>query len=494
MHRVLIVDDDQTIRGVLSDMVKAAGAYETDFAVDGREGLEKVKSGGFDLIFTDIKMPRMGGLEFMQKVRRQDPTIPVVVITAYSYLETAISAMRQGAADFITKPFTFSDIRHILQKVIRERELIKGFAVSGGKDAVVETLNSELYRKLQEINTLFTLSVELDELKDNASIFSRLVSMVARLMKAKKVALGLLEGGEIENRHAIGISHLERLPLEGSVYEEVLDTKSHVLLEVGEENPLNGYPLEAEFLVCPLILNGDVLGFLSITDKTDGYGFADEEINLALTLIHKACLRLENNALYEITYSNLINTLKTLILTVEARDSYTKQHSERVTRLSLEIAEVISCSREEKDALRFAGYLHDIGKIGVRDMVLLKPGGLTEEEFEEIKKHPVVGDNIISPLGSFPLERLLIRHHHERFDGRGYPDGLEGEEIPLIARILSVADTYDSMTTTRPYRKGQCHRTAIEEIKKCSRGQFDPEVVKAFMLTPTGRGGDTGAR
>ncbi|VAX27374.1 hypothetical protein MNBD_NITROSPIRAE02-26 [hydrothermal vent metagenome] len=490
MPRVLIVDDDQSIRSVLSDMVRTAGPYQTDIAMDGMEGMEKVRHDEYDIIFTDIKMPRMGGLEFMQEVRKQNPMIPVVVISAYAYLETAISAMKQGAADFITKPFTFNDIRHILNKVIRERELIKTFAGNGNKDAVVETLNSELYKRLQEINTLFTLSIELDEIKENASIFNRIVSMIARLLKVKRVALGLLENGTIESRYTIGIAHIEKLSLKGSIYEDVIRNKTHTVLEVGQKNPFSGYPLESEFLIIPLRLNNEVLGFLSITDKTDGYKFADEEINLALTLIHKACLRLENNALYEITYNNLINTLKTLILTVEARDSYTKQHSERVTKLSLEIADAIGCAQAEKDAIRFAGYLHDIGKIGVRDIVLLKPGGLTDEEFEEIKKHPVVGDNIVSPLGSFPLERLLIRHHHERFDGHGYPDGLRGEEIPLIARILSVADTYDSMTTTRPYRKGVDHKTAIGEINQCSSSQFDPVVVKAFMSTSTGRGGN----
>ncbi|HEB76359.1 MAG TPA: response regulator [Nitrospirae bacterium] len=489
MPRVLIVDDDESIRCVLSDMVRSAGPYQTDIAMDGLDGLRKVRHDEYDIIFTDIKMPRMGGLEFMQEVRKQDPMIPVVVITAYSYLETAVSAMKQGAADFITKPFTFNDIRHILSKVIRERELIKSFACNGNKDAVVEALNSELYKRLQEINTLFTLSIELDEIKENSGIFSRIVSMVARLLKAKRVALGLIENGIIENRYTIGFAHVQKLVLGGSVYEDVMRSKRHVVLEVGQESPLNGYPLESEFLIIPLVLNNEVLGFLSVTDKTDGYKFADEEINLALTLAHKACLRLENNALYEITYNNLINTLKTLILTVEARDSYTKQHSERVTKLSLEIADAMGCAQAEMDAIRFAGYLHDIGKIGVRDIVLLKPGGLTEEEFEEIKKHPVVGDNIVSPLGSFPLERLLIRHHHERFDGRGYPDGLEGEDIPLIARILAVADTYDSMTTTRPYRRGVDHRTAIGEIQRCSSTQFDPVVVRAFMTTATGRGG-----
>jgi HD-GYP domain-containing protein (c-di-GMP phosphodiesterase class II) len=149
---------------------------------------------------------------------------------------------------------------------------------------------------------------------------------------------------------------------------------------------------------------------------------------------------------------------------------------------------MLECTAEEIDSLKFGGYLHDIGKIGVRDTVLLKPSRLTEEEFVEIRLHPVIGDNIIKPLGSFPNERLIVRHHHERFDGKGYPDGLGGTDIPRTARILAVADTYDSMTSTRPYRQALSHATAIEELKRCSGTQFDPAIVEAFLQTGTGRG------
>jgi HD-GYP domain-containing protein (c-di-GMP phosphodiesterase class II) len=120
---------------------------------------------------------------------------------------------------------------------------------------------------------------------------------------------------------------------------------------------------------------------------------------------------------------------------------------------SLRMAELMGLPADEIDTLRFGGYLHDIGKIGVRDTVLLKPGGLTEGEMQEIRLHSVIGDEIVKPIRFFDRERKVIRHHHERYDGKGYPDGLAGNDIPLIARILAVADTYDAMTSHRPYRK-----------------------------------------
>lgn len=145
------------------------------------------------------------------------------------------------------------------------------------------------------------------------------------------------------------------------------------------------------------------------------------------------------------------------------------------------IAEEMGCSEEELDVINVAGSLHDIGKIGIRDDILLKPGRLTGEEYEKIKEHPVIGADIISKLGLWDREMEIIRHHHERYDGNGYPDGLKGEEIPKLARIMSVADCYDAMASDRSYRRKMDKNEALAIIRENSGSQFDPEVVKAFL-------------
>mgnify|MGYP006267833757 CR=1 FL=1 len=155
-------------------------------------------------------------------------------------------------------------------------------------------------------------------------------------------------------------------------------------------------------------------------------------------------------------------------------------------------AEVMGLSADVQDAIRFGGYLHDVGKIGVRATVLLKPGKLTDEELSEIRQHPVIGGNIIKPLRFFPKERDVIVHHHERFDGTGYPAGLRGHSIPITARILAVADTYDAMTSSRPYRTARTHQDALEELIRCSDSQFDREAVRAFQQTQSGKDGHHG--
>ena len=280
----------------------------------------------------------------------------------------------------------------------------------------------------------------------------------------------------------------KEIPVAGSLLEKVVKNGRHYLAAAGEVDPHNGNLLRAQLLSIPFTVNGEVFGVLNIGDKADGTGFSDDEIGLGLTFARKVALRIENNALYDVFYSSLVSALKSLVNSIEARDSYTKQHSERVTDYALQIAGIMGLSEDDKNAIGFGGYLHDIGKIGVRDTVLLKQGVLTSEEVDEIRLHPVIGDNIISPLKFFPKEKSLIRGHHERFDGSGYPDGIAGDDIPVIVRVLSIADTFDAMTSVRPYRSAKSHQAAVKELVRCSGTQFDGEIVSAFLQTPAGRG------
>ena len=185
----------------------------------------------------------------------------------------------------------------------------------------------------------------------------------------------------------------------------------------------------------------------------------------------------------------LINTVSAISNALEAKDSYTFGHSNRVTFYAIEIGKTIGLDEQSLSYLEFAGLLHDIGKIGVPEIILNKPGRLTEEEYSVISKHPLRGGKILSRLKNIQEVIDCVVHHHERFDGNGHPNGLKGEDIPLGARILAVADSYDAMTSDRPYRKSMSHEDAVEELKRCSGGQFDPKIVEAFLETKTGQTG-----
>jgi HD-GYP domain-containing protein (c-di-GMP phosphodiesterase class II) len=175
--------------------------------------------------------------------------------------------------------------------------------------------------------------------------------------------------------------------------------------------------------------------------------------------------------------------VRSFYLAVELKDRYTAGHTERVTRYALAIYDQMEEEQKRmlpRDDLRYAGLLHDIGKVAIPDHILLKEGKLTEEEYEEIKRHPTVGADLVEQIENLAHVSPGVRYHHERWDGKGYPERLKGEEIPLVARILAVADTFDAMTSTRSYREALSAQTAYEEIIRCSRTQFDPFVVRLF--------------
>ncbi|MBI1784169.1 HD domain-containing protein, partial [Candidatus Sumerlaeota bacterium] len=235
------------------------------------------------------------------------------------------------------------------------------------------------------------------------------------------------------------------------------------------------------WLSAPLLIAGEIFGVLNLTDKPDRSDFNQEEEQIIQVLVDKAGTKLENQALYEGIYANLIDTLNSLVTTIEAKDPYTRKHSHRVAEYAMTIARHLKISEEEIELIEFASMLHDIGKIGVRDEILTKPGKLTDAEYEAIKAHVTIGEKIVEPLGLTPAERSIIRNHHERFDGKGYPDRLKGEEIPFLTRVVSVADAFDAITSSRPYRKALTADEAVAEFKKLKGLQFDPVAAEAAI-------------
>ncbi|MCJ7617333.1 MAG: HD-GYP domain-containing protein, partial [Desulfobacterales bacterium] len=220
---------------------------------------------------------------------------------------------------------------------------------------------------------------------------------------------------------------------------------------------------------------------LTASIKTSGIRFTEKDLYYLSFMTNKAAYAIENLALYENIYENLFSTLYAFVKAIEARDPYTQQHSNRVTSIAIAIGKEMDCTSEELDILNFAGHLHDIGKIGIRDAILLKPSTYTEEEFKIIKEHSLIGASIIGQLGLLESEKQIIKHHHERFDGTGYPDGLKEKEIPSLARILSVADVYDALSSDRSYRKKMEKNETIKIIKEGRGTQFDPDVVDVFF-------------
>ncbi|MBI3317571.1 MAG: HD domain-containing protein [Candidatus Omnitrophica bacterium] len=254
--------------------------------------------------------------------------------------------------------------------------------------------------------------------------------------------------------------------------------------------------------VCvPAFSKSQMLGFLVLGDKLSGAPYTPEDLDVLSTLASEGAIALENTALYEQLFERMrqieelyqrehrlfIHTAIALAAAVDARDPYTHGHTERCTEYAMAISEELGLHPEMvavssfKEKLKIAALLHDIGKIGVPDEILRKKGKLTPKELVKMQEHPLVGAIILQPIKGMEDVSKAVKAHHERFDGKGYPDGLRGTEIPLMTRIISVADTFDTMTTDRPYRRHLPESVALAEIEECSGTQFDPVVVQAFL-------------
>ncbi len=230
----------------------------------------------------------------------------------------------------------------------------------------------------------------------------------------------------------------------------------------------------------PFRIKSEFVGLILLTDKK-GIPFNEGDIKLINIICNGLAISIKNKRLYNDLDSSYYMAVRALANAIDASDTYTHGHSLRVTEYSLLIGRGLELKEEKLKSLQFSAMLHDVGKISIKSEVLSKPGKLNEEEFEMIKKHPENGATIIAPVEIFKEKIPGVKYHHEKFDGTGYPEGLKGEEIPLIARIITVADAYDAMTSTRPYRSALTDEIAKEEINKNSGNQFDPEIAKLFL-------------
>ena len=488
-RKTLVVDDSPENQAVLARFMKHAG-YGADLCRDGRDALQKISASpsGYAMVFTDINMPHMTGIELLQSIRSRGIDTPVVMVTGYPTITLAVDCIKQGATDFLTKPFTIAHFEHIIARIEKEQALEaenRQLAEVLREKQSIEDLNNQLEKKIEELSVMYSISEMARHTDDMEELFDRMVEMTSIITRSDEISVFLLDretdqlvpkrfSGPREDRSPIPLGA-------GIVGKAVLEKRSVMLIPDKQRELPIPHRSRGTFLSLPMAIKDEVFGVVNISKGSHDEGFTDKELHLLQNMIAKSSLTLENHALYEGLYDNLMDTLRSLIGAVEAKDLYTRDHSKRVMDYSILTAREMGLPLADLETLRFAGFIHDIGKIGIQDEVLLKPGRLNDEEIAIIRTHPIIGENIIKPLKFLKKEQLIVRHHHERYDGKGYPDGLGGEEIPILARILAVVDTYDAITSTRPYRTAKGHAFGVEELERCSRTQFDPDAARAFL-------------
>lgn len=498
---ILFVDDEESILEIVTEHFQELG-FRVLTAGNGFDALELLEKNQVDCCFTDINMPEMDGLELAEHIRKKDNTIPIVVMTGFPSLDNTIQTLKNGVVDFLIKPVNLNQMTLCLKRVLRERELfIKNILLNKevANKRQIESLNRELEEKVSGLRVLNRIMAGLVPSQSGAQVFDRMLKMTLEITPALHASFFIVTGpaqlpvkiAGVEKYGSAGDETVTSGVIEAVTRFETVDPDvfTSLVTEVAEDaaplllSPVveksGNYPVQS-FIGIPLKIRKSVFGVLTATSDDPALFFTEKDIYYLGFMARQAAYLVENLALYENIYDNLFSTLSALVKAVEARDVYTKEHSSRVTKVAKIMARAYGCSEAETDVLDFSGRLHDIGKIGIRDDILLKPGPLTAKEFETIKTHPVIGENIIAQLGLWDREKRIIRHHHERFDGMGYPDGLAGEEIPFLARILSVADVYDAMVSQRAYRKGMPDKDVTGIIFSERGRQFDPRLVDLF--------------
>lgn len=321
--------------------------------------------------------------------------------------------------------------------------------------------------------------IDLDEL-----LFS-IVSTIKKVMRLEEAYIMLYE--EPQRRFASrGLKQKIALPKNSPLIEYISKMGEKILKTETEEKRFDRKlredfaRLEAE-LVFPLICKNELLGLLALGKRRLKIPYSKKDIAVLETLCDGAAIAIENAGLYEKSRLHLLGTIKALAATIEAKDPLTIGHCEKVAVYSAVIAKEFGMSEEKVAVVRMGAYLHDIGKIGIAEKILFKPGRLTMEEFSFITQHPLIGLRIIEPINPPKEVADIIKYHHERVDGKGYPKGLKGKDIPLCAKIVACADSFEVMTTGRVYKREMNLKDAIFELRKCSGTQFDPEVVGVFI-------------
>jgi len=234
-------------------------------------------------------------------------------------------------------------------------------------------------------------------------------------------------------------------------------------------------------LAVPLTVRGKIIGVAEVLNKRGDSCFGKDDLELFRALGNQIAVAIENASLYRELDDLFLSSIKTIVEAIDAKDPYTRGHSAHVVSFSLAMAEALKMNKVDLKDLELSAILHDVGKIGIPDKILSKPGRLTKKEYILIKTHPRLGAEIIQPIAK--LKRIIpnILHHHERYDGRGYPSGLKKDNIPFGARIICIADAFDAMTTDRPYRKRLTIEYAYQELEANRGTQFDPNLVPIFI-------------
>lgn len=508
---ILIVDDEQLVRKALSRYLSRVG-YSVEAAEDGNCAIEKLAEKPYDLVLTDLKMPNLDGRELLTIMAERYPDIPKIVLTGFGTNEDIILALKTGAYDFLTKPIMdFAILYHAIERALDRKRL-----------------NDEKNRYIEQQRQISDIITMLNRGKKTEEIFMTLNTTLKKIMPFNRLSLAMIDEEDksvvtkiVQSDDMINLGVGERFPLLESSLQDVAMNKDTLLIddleEYGREHPSsrNASLLLAEgmksSLVLPLIINNITRGFLLFASESAN-AFSGEHILFLKSISGQISFSIQRGELMDqlelhtknlehlvkVRTHEILKTQKTTIFALsklaETRDHDTGEHLERIRNYSVLIAQILKYSGHEIDITNLylrdlydSSILHDIGKVGIPDHVLLKPSALTPDEYKLIMTHTTVGYQSLKEasrdLGENSFLKMAMEitlYHHEQWNGGGYPHGLRETEIPLSARIVTIADIYDALISKRPYKQPYTHEQSVEIMRKESF-RFDPLLFQIFL-------------
>ncbi len=466
LPRLLVVDDEKYICNMIREAMSAEPLELSVFS-EPRAALKHIGENPVDLVLTDMVMGEHSGIEILDAVRANNTNAVVIIMTAHPTLDTAVSVLKNGAYDFLVKPFKMEFLKATIKRGLEHLSIARENVELKGQ---VEFLKSAGF---------------------GGSIGENVEKYLAKVVKSCKKEIGAVAAGIILVGGAKGEPETSIHDADDEKYlrdilnEETLLGFSYTKSSKPSVNSsaivLQGEKTQRIMISQPIIVGRKLAGVINILTFRKFERVSAGELHILEILSNFAASAIGNWRMYNDLQKSYMNAIRGLAKAIEARDAHTAGHTDRVGKLAEAVARHLGWEETKIKDLIMGCTLHDIGKIGVPDSVLNKPNRLNEAEHEKMRRHTEMGLRIIEGIDLFKPAIPYIGSHHERFDGKGYPNGLKGEMIPVEGRLLAVVDTLDAIMSHRPYRPGATLEHALTEIGAHQGTQFDPKMVEALF-------------
>ena len=471
-YRIIVVDDETGIIDTLSVVLKRRG-YSVMGFVDPIRAIDTIKNEHFDLLILDYLMSPIHGDKVVERIREFNSDLYILLLTGHKDLAPPLETIKA------------LDIQGYCEKSDRFDQLI--LLVESGIKSISQMRTIKKFR--DGLNKILQSVPKIYQLQPIGNILEEILAEIMPLVNAENAFILIDDMTNVDMRDKSIFKGIGKYKANIEDFMEMLDP--NLMEHIGYSRVKKQVVKLSNGVILPLIneyLQSIGVMYVESSDIEDGLKLLGIYANQAASSLNNAFLHSmvnmkneELNRTYDMLKTRYMDTIEALRLVVDAKDIYTRGHSDRVAYYATKIGKAIGVGESDLEMLRISGFFHDVGKIGTADDILLKTESLNEREYEEIKKHPLKGAHILSAVSMFKDVVPLVKCHHERVDGRGYPEGLRGDEIPFLARIISVADAFDAMMSDRLYRSKLNLEDAKKQLIGGSGTQFDGEVVNVFI-------------